>query len=163
MFSTPYLVNADAGDTGLEVNVFFIWGFTCAGCVAFVYLCVPETKGLSLEQIDLLYQNSHPVTSRCYHRQLIGDRLQRRDSESQRDYREKGKNPAAWVVCEEVPRESVRPLWNNRNPEKSCYRPIPSYQSIACTIADFNIFRNSLRCLMCASGTHMSATSSTLR
>ncbi|KAI0764305.1 AmMst-1 [Trametes elegans] len=54
-FSTPYLVNAGAGDAGLEVKVFFIWGSTCAGCVAFAYLCVPETKGLSLEQIDLLY------------------------------------------------------------------------------------------------------------
>lgn len=55
------------------MKVFFIWGSTCAGCIVFTYFCIPETKGLSLEQIDLLYQNSTPVTSTRYRRQLIAE------------------------------------------------------------------------------------------
>ncbi len=72
-FATPYLVNSGAGNAGLGVKVFFIWGSTCAGCIVFTYFCIPETKGLSLEQIDLLYQNSTPVTSTRYRLQLIAE------------------------------------------------------------------------------------------
>lgn len=32
-----------------------------------------QTKGLSLEQIDLLYQNSTPVTSTRYRREIIAN------------------------------------------------------------------------------------------
>lgn len=55
------------------MKVFFIWGSTCAGCVIFTYFCIPETKGLSLEQVDLLYQNSTPITSTRYRRELIAN------------------------------------------------------------------------------------------
>ena len=72
-FATPYLVNSGAGNADLGVKVFFIWGSTCAGCVLFTYFCVPETRGLSLEQIDLLYQNSTPITSTRYRRELIAN------------------------------------------------------------------------------------------
>ncbi|KAJ8454304.1 hypothetical protein ONZ51_g13103 [Trametes cubensis] len=70
-FATPYLVNSGPGNAGLGVKVFFIWGSTCAGCIVFTYFCIPETKGLSLEQIDLLYQNSTPLTSTQYREHLI--------------------------------------------------------------------------------------------
>ena len=70
-FATPYLVNVGPGDAGLQVKVFFIWGSTCLGCFIFTYFCIPETKGLSLEQIDLLYENSTPLTSVRYRRELI--------------------------------------------------------------------------------------------
>ncbi|KAI0794026.1 MFS monosaccharide transporter [Fomes fomentarius] len=70
-YATPYLVNNDPGDAGLGVKVFFIWGSTCAGCFIFTYFFIPETKGLSLEQIDLLYQNSTPISSVQYRRELI--------------------------------------------------------------------------------------------
>ena len=70
-FATPYLVNSGPGNAGLGVKVFFIWGSTCAGCMVFTYFCIPETKGLSLEQIDLLYENSTPLTSVRYRRELI--------------------------------------------------------------------------------------------
>ncbi|KAI0644166.1 general substrate transporter [Trametes meyenii] len=70
-YATPYLVNPGAGNANLGVKVFFIWGSTCAGCIVFTYFCIPETKGLSLEQVDLLYQNSTPLTSRQYRRELI--------------------------------------------------------------------------------------------
>ena len=70
-YATPYLVNPGAGNANLGVKVFFIWGSTCAGCLVFTYFCIPETKGLSLEQVDLLYQNSTPITSVKYRRELI--------------------------------------------------------------------------------------------
>ncbi|KAI0827592.1 AmMst-1 [Trametes gibbosa] len=70
-FAAPYLVNAGAGSANLGVKVFFIWGSTCAVGVLFAYLCIPETRGLALEQIDLLYQHSTPITSVSYHQELI--------------------------------------------------------------------------------------------
>jgi MFS transporter, SP family, sugar:H+ symporter len=72
-YATPYLVNTGPGNAGLESKVFFIWGSTCACCVVFSYFCIPETKGLSLEQIDLLYQHSTPITSTRYRRELIAN------------------------------------------------------------------------------------------
>ncbi|KAI0788773.1 MFS monosaccharide transporter [Abortiporus biennis] len=74
-YATPYLVNTGPGNAGLQSKVFFIWGSTCACCVVFAYFCVPETKGLSLEQIDLLYQNSTPLTSVKYRRELLANDL----------------------------------------------------------------------------------------
>ncbi|KAI0628432.1 MFS monosaccharide transporter [Trametes polyzona] len=62
-FAAPYLVNSGTGDAHLGVKVFFIWGSTCAVCVLFVYFFIPETKGLSLEQVDLLYQHWTPGPS----------------------------------------------------------------------------------------------------
>jgi MFS transporter, SP family, sugar:H+ symporter len=35
--------------------VFFIWGGFCVICCFFVWFCIYETKGLSLEQVDELY------------------------------------------------------------------------------------------------------------
>jgi hypothetical protein len=43
--------------------VFFIWGGTCAACVVFAALCVYETKGLSLEQIDAMVKEVAPMSS----------------------------------------------------------------------------------------------------
>ncbi|CDO75835.1 hypothetical protein BN946_scf184951.g33 [Trametes cinnabarina] len=74
-YATPYLVNTGPGNAGLGVKVFFIWGSTCAGCLIFTYFCIPETKGLSLEQVDLLYQNSTPITSAKYRRELVAQDL----------------------------------------------------------------------------------------
>jgi hypothetical protein len=34
---------------------------------------IPETKGLSLEQIDILYQNTNAIKSVSYRRQLIAE------------------------------------------------------------------------------------------
>jgi sugar porter (SP) family MFS transporter len=60
-FVTPYIVDPDAGNLGAKV--FFIWGTTCALCFLFVYFFVPETKGLSLEQVDKMMEESTPRTS----------------------------------------------------------------------------------------------------
>jgi len=35
------------------------------------YISPSQTKGLSLEQIDLMYQNTIPVNSLAYRRQLL--------------------------------------------------------------------------------------------
>lgn len=79
-YATPYLVNDGAGSAGLHSKVFFIWGSTCACCVIFSYFCIPETKGLSLEQIDLLYQNSTPITSVRYRKELIANDIHTADA-----------------------------------------------------------------------------------
>ncbi|KAI1616485.1 MFS transporter [Exophiala viscosa] len=54
-YATPYMVNPGAGNANLGSKVFFVWGGFCCVCVAFVYFCIYETKGLSLEQVDELY------------------------------------------------------------------------------------------------------------
>ena len=54
-FATPYMVNSGPGDANLQSKVFFIWGGFCLVCVLFVYMCIYETKGLALEQVDELY------------------------------------------------------------------------------------------------------------
>jgi MFS transporter, SP family, sugar:H+ symporter len=55
-FVTPYIVDTDKGNLG--VKVFFIWGSTCALSLLFAYYCVYETIGLSLEQVDLIFQQT---------------------------------------------------------------------------------------------------------
>ncbi|KAJ7574408.1 MFS monosaccharide transporter [Mycena floridula] len=69
-YATPYLVNTGAGNAGLQVKVFFIWGTTCLGCLIFTYFCIPETKGLSLEQIDLMYETVMPLQSHEFRSRL---------------------------------------------------------------------------------------------
>lgn len=60
-YATPYLVNKSTPEiktAGLGVKVFFLWGSTCVGCAIFTYFFVPETKGLSLEDVDELYKST---------------------------------------------------------------------------------------------------------
>lgn len=54
-YANPYLVNDGPGNLNLQSKVFFIWGGFCFLSIIFVYACVYETKGLSLEQVDELY------------------------------------------------------------------------------------------------------------
>lgn len=54
-YATPYMVNTGPGNAGLKTNVFWIWGGFCTLCFVFTYFLIPETKQLSLEQIDLIY------------------------------------------------------------------------------------------------------------
>ena len=76
-YATPYLVNpTTTGVNGtktanLGVKVFFLWGATCAGCIVFTYFLVPETKGLSLEQVDLLYRESSIIGSNKYRQEML--------------------------------------------------------------------------------------------
>ncbi|EIN05606.1 MFS monosaccharide transporter [Punctularia strigosozonata HHB-11173 SS5] len=70
-YATPYLVNDEPGSAGLGSKVFFIWGSTCLCCIIFTYFCIPETKGLSLEQVDILYQNTTPLRSIAYRKRIF--------------------------------------------------------------------------------------------
>ncbi|KZV66117.1 AmMst-1, partial [Peniophora sp. CONT] len=72
-FATPYLVDSGPGDANLGVKVFFIWGGCCFLCFLFAFFFVPETKGLSLEQVDILYINSTPLTSNKYRNKLFAE------------------------------------------------------------------------------------------
>ena len=78
-YATPYLVDkSSSGLTGMKtadlgVKVFFIWGSTCVGCFIFTYFFIPETKGLSLEQIDLLYRESSIIGSVEYRKKMIAE------------------------------------------------------------------------------------------
>ncbi|KAF7586781.1 High-affinity glucose transporter rgt2 [Aspergillus hancockii] len=54
-YATPYMVNSGPGNANLQSKVFFIWGGFCLIAGIFVYTCIYETKGLTLEQVDELY------------------------------------------------------------------------------------------------------------
>jgi len=58
---TPYMVNEDEGN--LKSSVFFIWGGLCTAAFVWSYLFIPETKGLSLEQVDKMMEETTPRTS----------------------------------------------------------------------------------------------------
>jgi MFS family permease len=58
---TPYLVGTDRANLG--ARVFFLWGSLCGVCFVYAYFLVPETKGLTLEQIDKMFEESTPRTS----------------------------------------------------------------------------------------------------
>ncbi|PLB49317.1 putative MFS monosaccharide transporter [Aspergillus steynii IBT 23096] len=58
---TPYMVDKDRGD--LKAKVFFIWGSLCACAFVYTYFLIPETKGLTLEQVDKMMEETTPRTS----------------------------------------------------------------------------------------------------
>jgi len=55
------LVGEDKGNLGAKV--FFIWGSLCATAVVYAYFLVYETKGLSLEQVDRMMEETNPRNS----------------------------------------------------------------------------------------------------
>jgi sugar porter (SP) family MFS transporter len=58
---TPYMVGTDKGN--LKSSVFFVWGGLCTAAFVYTYFLVPETKGLSLEQVDRMMEETTPRTS----------------------------------------------------------------------------------------------------
>jgi len=60
---TPYLVGDGPHDANLGSNIFFMWGGLCCVSLCFAYFLVPETKGLSLEQVDKMLEETKPRTS----------------------------------------------------------------------------------------------------
>lgn len=40
--------------------MFFLWGSLCCLSTLFAYFLVPETKGLSLEQVDQMLEETNP-------------------------------------------------------------------------------------------------------
>ena len=47
----------------LKSSVFFVWGGLCTCAFVYAYFLIPETKGLSLEQVDQMMEESTPRTS----------------------------------------------------------------------------------------------------
>jgi len=58
---TPYMVGEDRGN--LRSSVFFVWGGLCTGAFIYAYFFIPETKGLTLEQVDRMMEETTPRTS----------------------------------------------------------------------------------------------------
>jgi SP family sugar:H+ symporter-like MFS transporter len=58
---SPYFVGEKYGNLGAKV--FFIWGGLCTCACVFAYFLVPETKGLTLEQLDKMMEETTPRTS----------------------------------------------------------------------------------------------------
>lgn len=58
-----YMVGQDKGEANLGSRVFFVWGSLCTACFVYAYLLIPETKGLSLEQVDRMLEETNPRTS----------------------------------------------------------------------------------------------------
>ncbi|KAJ5646080.1 Major facilitator-type transporter ecdD [Penicillium lividum] len=58
---TPYMVDESEGN--LKVKVFFVWGSALLLCLLFAFFIIPETKGLSLEQVDKMLEETTPMTS----------------------------------------------------------------------------------------------------
>lgn len=58
-FSIPYLVFPDR--VGLGSKVGFIFAALCVLSFIFVFFCVPECKGKTLEQVDWLFVNKVPI------------------------------------------------------------------------------------------------------
>lgn len=50
----------------LSTNIFFMWGSLCIISVLFAFFLVPETKGLSLEQVDRMLEEVSPRKSRSW-------------------------------------------------------------------------------------------------
>jgi len=55
------MVGEDRGN--LKSSVFFVWGGLCTAAFVYAYFLVPETKGLSLEQVDQMMEQTTPRTS----------------------------------------------------------------------------------------------------
>lgn len=62
---TPYMVGPDKGN--LRSSVFFIWGGLCTCAFVYSYFLVPETKGLTLEQVDRMFEETTPRKSSRWH------------------------------------------------------------------------------------------------
>lgn len=58
---TPYMVGPTYGN--LRSSVFFVWGGLCTCAFVYAYFLVPETKGLSLEQVDKMMEETNPRNS----------------------------------------------------------------------------------------------------
>jgi len=58
---TPYMVGEDYGN--LRSSVFFVWGGLCTAAFVYAWFLVPETKGLTLEQVDQMMEETTPRTS----------------------------------------------------------------------------------------------------
>ena len=57
------MVGQNPGEANLGSKVFFVWGSLCTACFVYAYILIPETKGLSLEQVDRMLEETNPRNS----------------------------------------------------------------------------------------------------
>jgi len=50
----------------LKSSVFFVWGALCTCAFVYSYFLIPETKGLTLEQVDKMMEETTPRTSAAW-------------------------------------------------------------------------------------------------
>lgn len=79
-FVSPYMINPDAGNLGAKVGFVFA-GFGVPLCVL-IFLYIPETKGLSFEDLDMLFENK--INTRFFPREIQRLRDQRDAAESRK-------------------------------------------------------------------------------
>jgi hypothetical protein len=60
---TPYITSTAGGGVDLGPKIFFLWGSLCLLCLIYAILLIPETKGLTLEQVDRMLEETTPMTS----------------------------------------------------------------------------------------------------
>ncbi|KAH7155971.1 putative sugar transporter [Dactylonectria macrodidyma] len=60
---SPYMTGDEKGAVNLGPKVFFFWGSLCFLGTMFSYFLVPEMKGLSLEQVDRMLEETSPRKS----------------------------------------------------------------------------------------------------
>ena len=58
------MVDTDQGNLGPKV--FFVWGSLCSTAFVYSYFLIPETKGLSLEQVDRMMEETTPRNSAAW-------------------------------------------------------------------------------------------------
>lgn len=58
---TPYMVGVNRAN--MQSSVFFVWGGLCTCAFVYAYFLIPETKGLSLEQVDKMMEETTPRKS----------------------------------------------------------------------------------------------------
>ncbi|KAI0594072.1 general substrate transporter [Biscogniauxia sp. FL1348] len=71
-FCSPYFINPENLNWGAKYG--YIWAGSNFCCFVFFYLCVPETKGRTLEEIDELFANRVSVRSFRTFRTTIMDK-----------------------------------------------------------------------------------------
>ncbi|KAF6821997.1 hypothetical protein CPLU01_12275 [Colletotrichum plurivorum] len=62
----PYMTGDEKGAVNLGPKIFFFWGSLCFLGTCFAYFLVPEMKGLSLEQVDRMLEETSPRKSAAW-------------------------------------------------------------------------------------------------
>ncbi|CAL3967174.1 unnamed protein product [Diplocarpon coronariae] len=60
---TPCMVEKHKGEANTGSKVLSVWGSLCTACFFYAIFLVPETKGLSLEQVDRMLEETTPMNS----------------------------------------------------------------------------------------------------
>ncbi|GME52865.1 General substrate transporter [Neofusicoccum parvum] len=79
-FCTPYFINPENMNWGAKYG--YIWAAANFLCVGFFFLCMPELKGRSLEEIDELFLNKVSVRNFPKYQTTIGDEAAREVKEN---------------------------------------------------------------------------------